>query len=63
MLKKEKGHTIHLDQDQTKHQSWGLDRLASALTAGKAAAIDYDIIQKGCDHKKTAFILANKSRK
>jgi hypothetical protein len=44
-------------------QSWGLARLASALTSGKAAAIDYDIIQKGCDHKKTAFILANKSKK
>ena len=44
-------------------QSWGLARLASALTAGKAAAVDYDIIKKGCNHKKRAFILANKSRK
>ena len=44
-------------------QSWGLARLASSLTAGKAAAVDYDIIEKGCDHKKKAFILANKSRK
>jgi hypothetical protein len=44
-------------------QSWGLARLASALTSGKAAAVDYDIIEKGCDHKKKAFILANKSRK
>ena len=44
-------------------QSWGLARLASSLTSGKAAAIDYDIIKKGCDHKKKAFILANKSRK
>jgi hypothetical protein len=44
-------------------QSWGLARLASSLTSGKAAAVDYDIISKGCDHKKTAFILANKSRK
>ena len=43
-------------------QSWGLARLASALTSGKAAAIDYDIINKGCNHNKTAFILANKSR-
>ena len=24
---------------------------------------DYDIIKNGCDHKKKAFILANKSRK
>jgi len=44
-------------------KSWGLARLASSLTAGKAAAVDYDIINKGCDHKKRAFILANKSRK
>ena len=44
-------------------QSWGLSRLASSLTSGKAAAIDYDIIKKGCKHKKKAFILANKSRK
>lgn len=44
-------------------QSWGLARLASSLTSGKAAAVDYDIINKGCDHRKKAFILANKSRK
>ena len=43
-------------------QSWGLARLASALTSGKSAAVDYDIIKKGCNHKKKAFILANKSR-
>ena len=48
--------------NQTPH-SWGLARLASALTAGKAAAVDYDIIKKGCNHSKRAFILANKSRK
>jgi len=44
-------------------QSWGLARLASSLTSGKSAAVDYDIIKKGCNHKKTAFILANKSKK
>jgi hypothetical protein len=44
-------------------QSWGLARLASSLTSGKAAAVDYDIITKGCNHNKKAFILANKSRK
>ena len=43
-------------------QSWGLARLASSITAGKSAAVDYDIIQKGCDHSKKAFILANKSK-
>ena len=44
-------------------QSWGIARLASSLTSGKSAAIDFDILEKGCDHKKKAFILANKSRK
>ena len=44
-------------------QSWGLARLASSITAGKAAAVDYNILDKGCDHKKKAFILANKSKR
>lgn len=44
-------------------QSWGLARLASSLTSGKSASVDYDIIKKGCNHKKKAFILANKSKK
>jgi hypothetical protein len=44
-------------------KSWGLARLASSITAGKSAAVDYDIIEKGCKHNKTAFILATKSRK
>jgi len=43
-------------------QSWGLARLASAITAGKAAVVDYDIIDKGCDHKKKAFLLAQKAK-
>ena len=44
-------------------QSWGIARLASSLTAGKSAAVDYDIIKKGCNHKKRAFILANRAKK
>lgn len=44
-------------------QSWGLARLASSITSGKSAAVDYDILEKGCDHKKKAFVLAKKSRK
>jgi hypothetical protein len=39
-------------------QSWGLARLASAITSGNAAKVDYDIIDKGCDHKKKAYKLA-----
>ena len=30
-------------------QSWGIARLASSITGGKAAAVDYDIITEGCD--------------
>ena len=44
-------------------KSWGLARLASSITSGKAAAVDYDILKKGCNHNKKAFILANKSKK
>jgi hypothetical protein len=29
-------------------QSWGIARLASALTSGKAGAIDYNILNEGC---------------
>ena len=43
-------------------QSWGLARLASSITGGKAAAVDYHLIENGCDHKKKAFILADKAR-
>ena len=43
-------------------RSWGLARLASSITSGKSAAVDYDILDKGCNHNKRAFRLANKSR-
>lgn len=44
-------------------QSWGLARLASSITAGKSAAVDYEIIKKGCNHKNKAFKLATRSKK
>ena len=44
-------------------QSWGFARLASSITAGKAAAVDYDILSRGCNHKKRAFRLATQSRR
>ena len=40
-------------------QSWGLARLASSITGGKAAIVDYHILKDGCNHKKKAFTLAN----
>lgn len=44
-------------------QSWGIARLASSLTAGKSAAVDYDILKKGCNHTKKAFKMATKARR
>ena len=43
-------------------QSWGVARLASAITGGKAAAVDYNIIADGCDHHKKAFRLATRAK-
>jgi len=42
-------------------RSWGLARLASAITGGKSAAVDYKILDKGCDHRKRAFKLAKRA--
>ena len=39
-------------------QSWGLARLASAVTGGNAAIVDYAILEKGCDPSKKALKLA-----
>lgn len=44
-------------------QSWGYARLASAITGQKAAAVDYKILESGCNHKKKAFTLAKRSVK
>ena len=44
-------------------QSWGLARLASALTAGKAGAIDYNILNEGCKHGTKGYKMAQLARK
>jgi hypothetical protein len=44
-------------------QSWGIARLASAITAGKAAAVDYTILEKGCKPNSKALTLAKKAKK
>lgn len=44
-------------------QSWGYARLASAITAGKASAVDYAILKNGCDPRSKALRLANAARK
>ena len=44
-------------------QSWGYARLGSSLTAGKAAAVDFKILEAGCDHSGKAFQLANRAKR
>jgi len=44
-------------------QSWGVARLASAITSGKAAAVDYLILEKGCKKNSRALRLAKLAKK
>jgi hypothetical protein len=39
-------------------QSWGLARLASAITGGKASGVDLKILQEGCKPNSKALKLA-----
>jgi len=40
-------------------RSWGLARLASSITGGKASAVDYSILERGCNHRTSrAYKLA-----
>ncbi len=43
-------------------QSWGIARLASALTSGKAAAVDYNILKEGCKKGSIGLKMANKAK-
>ena len=44
-------------------QSWGYARLASALTSGKAGAIDYNILNDGCKRGSKGYKMAQLARK
>ena len=44
-------------------QSWGLARLASSITAGKAAVVDYIILENGCKQNSKALTLAKKAKR
>ena len=48
--------------NQTAH-SWGYARMASAITGGKASAVDYHIIEKECSKTSKVARLARKARK
>lgn len=44
-------------------KSWGIARLASALTSGKAGAIDYNILINGCKSGSKGYKSAKNARK
>lgn len=44
-------------------QSWGLARLASSITGGKAAAVDYNILECGCKPNSKALTLAKRAKR
>jgi len=44
-------------------ESWGIARLASSVTGGKASVIDYHILESGCKPNSKALKLARKTRK
>ncbi len=43
--------------------SWGIARLASAITGGKSSAVDFHILEEGCDKKGKAYTLALEAKK
>ena len=47
--------------NQTGH-SWGYARLASSITGGKAAAVDFKILESGCSKTSKALRLAKRSK-
>jgi len=44
-------------------QSWGVARLASTITSGKAAAVDYTILEEGCKPGSKALKMAKQAKK
>ena len=44
-------------------QSWGVARLASSISGGKSAAVDFSILEEGCKKNSKALTLAKKARK
>lgn len=48
--------------NQTSH-SWAFARLASSITGGKSAAVDFDILERTCRENSKALKLAKKAVK
>ena len=47
--------------NQTAH-SWGIARLASSISGGKAAAVDLSLLTKGCKKKSVALRYAKRAK-
>ena len=43
-------------------RSWGLARLASAISGGNSSLVDYILLESGCNHKKKAYTLAKRRK-
>ena len=44
-------------------ESWGIARLASAITGGKSSVYDFHILEEGCNKNSKALKLAKKAKK
>jgi len=42
-------------------ESWGIARLASSVSGGKASVVDYHILEEGCDKNSPALKLAKRN--
>lgn len=42
-------------------ESWGIARLASAVTGGKASIVDYHLLEEGCSKNSPALKLARRN--
>jgi hypothetical protein len=43
-------------------ESWGLARLASAVSGGKASMVDFNLLEEGCAKDSLALKLARRNR-
>jgi hypothetical protein len=62
IINKGEGRITRRGRDRTNPRSWGLARLASSITGGPAAKVDFHIIDESCDHDKPAHKLAVKAK-
>ena len=64
IMKKGKGAYFTGSRPGQTPTSWGYARLASAITGGKSAAIDFKILDKFCNHKTSkAYMMAIDAKK